>query len=70
MTSDFRLPDEVMERIRADVARWKPGLWAAEVGAQPPCLCGTKEPTLRWAKGAATLGEPSGFCQRHQRYAP
>lgn len=36
------LPTDVVDRIRADVGRWEPGLWAAEHPYGPACVCGMR----------------------------
>lgn len=39
-------PPEALERIREDLKRYRPGLWAEENAYGPGCTCG-----LRAAKG-------------------
>lgn len=34
------LPPEVVEKIRADVARWHPTIWQDEHPSGPTCTCG------------------------------
>lgn len=55
---------ELIAAIRADIARWRPGLWAEEVAYGPACLCGAGERTLQAAR-ALGPGNPIGRCQRH-----
>ncbi|MEU6674818.1 hypothetical protein [Streptomyces sp. NPDC046925] len=43
-------------KIRADIARWQPGLWAQEVAPGPACTC-----------GLAREGGPDITCHRHPR---
>lgn len=33
---------EVVDRIRRDLARWRPGLWAEELHYGPACVCGLR----------------------------
>ncbi|WP_157868965.1 hypothetical protein [Streptomyces atriruber] len=39
-------------RVREQIARWRPGLWAAEVAPGPSCVCGLRT---------------EDTCQRHPR---
>lgn len=59
------LPPEVVARIREDIARWRPGLWAEEVSHGPACICGL--PLRLWlAEGG---GIPKGYCEQHRKQA-
>lgn len=55
------LDAETVARIRADIARWRPGVWAEENDYGPQCRCGAIAAT--WpAEGGGT---PNGKCERH-----
>lgn len=55
---------EVVDKIRRDLERWRPGLWAEEVDYGATCICGAGERTLAAAK-ALGPGKPEGRCARH-----
>jgi hypothetical protein len=59
------ISDEALAKIRADIARWKPGLFAAEVAAGPACVCGLAEHYTVGNRGYTKHGVPSGVCHRH-----
>ena len=50
------ISDEALACIRADIARWRPGLFAAEVAPKHACICGLARP-----------GAPPKHCYRHGR---
>lgn len=55
---------EVLAKIRADLERWRPGLWAEENAYGPACVCGAGERTLMAARALGS-GDPTGECYRH-----
>lgn len=55
---------ELIARIRRDLERWQPGLWAEELAYGPACICGAGARTLAAAK-ALGPGKPEGRCVRH-----
>jgi hypothetical protein len=62
-----QISDEKVAKIRADIARWKPGLFAAEVNQRPACQCGLSEHYITGNRGYTRYGIPSLECHRHPR---
>lgn len=59
------ISDQALARIRADITRWQPGLFAAEVDQQPACQCGLSEHYITGNRGYTRHGIPSLVCHRH-----
>lgn len=55
----------MMAKIRADIAQWKPGLWAEIVAYGPACICGISEDYIEGNRGYTKHGIPTGKCERH-----
>lgn len=61
----YREAEALTTKIRADLGRWKPGLFAAEVAPPPACQCGLSEHYITGNRGYSRYGEPSLVCHRH-----
>lgn len=66
------LSQEVIDKIKEDVERWRPSLWMDEglaadsIDLGPACICGAGERTLRAARALrGNHGVPTGKCERH-----
>jgi hypothetical protein len=57
------LGDETRDRIRADIARSRPGLWSEECPVKPSCTCGLKDQS-RVSSGARFNPAPN-ICHLH-----
>ncbi|WP_190329521.1 hypothetical protein [Streptomyces venezuelae] len=66
-SGEYRRAEAETARIRADIARWKPGLFAAEVNPKPACQCGLSEHYLTGNRGYTRHGVPTSQCHRHPR---
>lgn len=64
-TRDHRnLPDEVVARILADIAKHRPGLWAESASDGPACTCALQDSSAL-STGKAFGGKHHG-CARHR----
>lgn len=62
---------EVLDKIRSDIAGWYPGKWAERVAEGPACTCGMKPQHLEAnASGLAIPQKPIYVCLRHPGVTP
>lgn len=60
------ISDEKVAKIRADIAEWRPGLWAQQVAPGPACECGLSARYIEGNRGYSKHGVPTKECHRHK----